>query len=828
MNHKTPLAKPSSRSVVTRACFSLLLPALGTIVQAQTPVAADASPQDEVIQLSPFSVVGEKGTGYRASNSISGTRSNTPIKDVPLNIQVFTQDFTSDINATSQLDLERYNASLVNGGSDVHSDNAIQQAYNAFLFRGFVQNWGLRDGVRTYDPIDTVGLARIEIVKGPAAALYGVTYAGGVMNNISKEVDYTRNFTSLSASVQDEGGYRGTIDTNYSGKFGPGSFGVRVNAAHATTKDFRAHSEGMVNYTQVNLSWKPYTGTLLSFITEQGYREKPNGLSYFTAPERVNNVDLPNGASIPLQITHPEIPWSWNWANGNVRTSEITLQRGTITQTISEDFSVTAYFAASHRLNVDSEGWDNSGGGGSAASWDVGPSWRPHATYLSGWLNPNTSTETIQLGYHHRDWENTNHAYGITALYKLEFAGVKNTFTVGANAWNEHFITHMSTLPTGTTSLINYPVKANIALPTPSTAPTDLFRDPAGGYGHENNSNDYVFGSWQASMIDNRLKLNAAINRTSIKLVNWGSGTTVTPSITETKKTSPMFGAMFDITKEISIFAVHSTSLFPTTDKNDFNVTLPATVGKSMEAGIKIDLLDGKVSGTVSYYQITQTGGSQRDPNAINNNKVAWDGMNAAQRLINFPGLTREQLTDRAGQLGDLIAGAESQSKGFEADLIIQPTRQYQILFSYAHNNVEVTDAINKSIIGQTTQGSIKDQLAMMHKYTFTDGAVKGLSLGLGLQYSGKAFQDYNGPVPTVGATGSARYNPSTLYVETFAGYKFKFGGYNQRVQLNIKNLTQQADFIGWKATGSATKIATDRYEVPTRMTFTLTYGLDF
>jgi iron complex outermembrane receptor protein len=283
-----------------------------------------------------------------------------------------------------------------------------------------------------------------------------------------------------------------------------------------------------------------------------------------------------------------------------------------------------------------------------------------------------------------------------------------------------------------------------------------------------------------------------------------------------------MFGAVYELTKELSVFAVRSTSLFPTTDKNDFNVTLPATVGKSLEAGFKVELFNGKISGTVSYYQITQTGGSQRDPSAINNNKVAWDGMTAAQRAITFAGLTRDQLTDRSGQLGDLVPGAESESTGLEADLVFQPLKEYQVLFSYAHNNVEVTKALNKSLLGQTTPGSIANQLAMMHKYTFTEGDIKGLSLGLGLQYAGKAFQDYNG------AAGAARYNPSTLYAEAFAGYKFKAGGYDQRLQLNVKNLTKQADFVGWQATGSATKIATARYEVPTKMSFTLTYGLDF
>jgi hypothetical protein len=47
-------------------------------------------------------------------------------------------------------------------------------------------------------------------------------------------------------------------------------------------------------------------------------------------------------------------------------------------------------------------------------------------------------------------------------------------------------------------------------------------------------------------------------------------------------------------------------------------------------------------------------------------------------------------------------------------------------------------------------------------------------------------------------------------------------------VQLNIKNLLETPDYVGWKATGSANKLATERYEIPTPIVFRLTFGLDF
>jgi iron complex outermembrane receptor protein len=182
-----PRRPESIRRQVALLAVSLLT---ATALNAQTAPAAATPAADETIQLSPFTVSTDKDSGYRASNSIAGTRTNTPIKDIPMNIQVFTKDLAEDLLITNQVDFEAYNASLMNGGADRFSDNPIQQTYQAFLFRGFRQNWGLRDGIREYDPIDTQNLARVEVIKGPAAALYGLAYPGGVMNNIKKAVDF--------------------------------------------------------------------------------------------------------------------------------------------------------------------------------------------------------------------------------------------------------------------------------------------------------------------------------------------------------------------------------------------------------------------------------------------------------------------------------------------------------------------------------------------------------------------------------------------------------------------------------------------------------------
>ena len=650
--------------------------------------------EEDVYELDPFTVSEEAVEGYISSNSLAGTRSNTPIKEIPINIQVFTDELAEDFLITNQVELERYNAAMVNGSADVHSSNVIQQAYNNFFFRGFQQNWGLRDGVRQYDPVDMAGFSRVEVVKGPAAALYGLAYPGGIMNSVTKTVNFDSNFVDLGLTIASEGEYRGQIDANFSSELGAGEFGVRYVGVNSETKDYRHNSNGSIQFSQVNLAWKPTDETKLEFLVEYGYRDKTSGLGTFeTAEVDSQGNGLGNGASIPIQISHPDIPWEWNWSTDNVRSLETSNMRFRVTHQFSPNFFVNAYWQYGDRDQIDSEGLNASGMGGSAASWDLG--WSSRGGVATGWLNPNTSEETIAMHWQHRDWQNQMWAYGATAVYEWNLPAMDNTFTVGANAWSEDFITFKGTIPEGSTSIVYLPVEANIDIPTPIGPPTDYFMDTAGAYETQDNSNDYYFASWQAKFLEGRLKTNLAVNRTNFKLVQWANGLAETPTnITEDSETSPLYGLVFDVTDEISLFAISSTSLFPTSLRDSFQRQLPPLVGKSFEVGAKLDMMDGKISGTISYYKITQEGGGVDDPDAFNLNQQIWDSLSAAERALRWPGLSREDLA------GDVIDGAETESKGFEADLVFQPTKNWQVLLSYAHNNIEISKHVNQALVG--------------------------------------------------------------------------------------------------------------------------------
>lgn len=59
---------------------------------SQTEEAAD----DDIFELSPFTVEGEQTDGYRATSTLAGTRIRTDLRDVGSAISVVTEEFLRD------------------------------------------------------------------------------------------------------------------------------------------------------------------------------------------------------------------------------------------------------------------------------------------------------------------------------------------------------------------------------------------------------------------------------------------------------------------------------------------------------------------------------------------------------------------------------------------------------------------------------------------------------------------------------------------------------------------------------------------------------------
>lgn len=127
--------------------------------------------------------------GYVARDSAAGSKTDTPILLTPRSVDVITRDQMDDRGVQNMVEAVRYTAGVTTGAFGY--DPRFDQIY----IRGFpvnIQGGDFRDGLLqgggsfAYFRTETYGLERVDIIKGPAAALYGQTTPGGLINRISK------------------------------------------------------------------------------------------------------------------------------------------------------------------------------------------------------------------------------------------------------------------------------------------------------------------------------------------------------------------------------------------------------------------------------------------------------------------------------------------------------------------------------------------------------------------------------------------------------------------------------------------------------------------
>src|SRR3954468_3246179 len=104
-----------------RTCGALfVLLALTARAQTNNP-AGSAAASDEVVRLSEFQVSTSADKGYRAGNSVSATRIDTPIKDLPFSITAFTQQVSAEIVARDLFDLVQYAPGVTSSGREFNA-----------------------------------------------------------------------------------------------------------------------------------------------------------------------------------------------------------------------------------------------------------------------------------------------------------------------------------------------------------------------------------------------------------------------------------------------------------------------------------------------------------------------------------------------------------------------------------------------------------------------------------------------------------------------------------------------------------------------------------
>lgn len=203
------------------------------LAQAETGVrndaAAEALPTIDVGAEQPRRNEATRGAGragdpksYVAPVAASGTKTDTPVMETPLNVQTITQQVLQDRQVTT-IDEALKNISGVTiqpsggtGGSSTSSGSG------SIVIRGFQTSSIFRNGFRNTTDLASIGIAsgfdlefanidRVEVMKGAPAILYGTTEPGGLVNYITKRPQETPYY-SVQQQIQSYAFYRTSID----------------------------------------------------------------------------------------------------------------------------------------------------------------------------------------------------------------------------------------------------------------------------------------------------------------------------------------------------------------------------------------------------------------------------------------------------------------------------------------------------------------------------------------------------------------------------------------------------------------------------------------
>ncbi|WP_416392009.1 TonB-dependent siderophore receptor [Alloalcanivorax xenomutans] len=159
---------------------------------------------------------GAASMGYMATHTGTASKTDAAIVEIPRSISVVTRQEMEDRGANSVMDAMRYSAGVSTElqGIDSRVDDIMIRGFDASSWSNNMYLDGLRlprGGQWTTAQVDAYGLERVEVLKGPAAVLYGQVAPGGLVNMVAKRPSFDhRNEVILSGGSFNQ--YEGAFD----------------------------------------------------------------------------------------------------------------------------------------------------------------------------------------------------------------------------------------------------------------------------------------------------------------------------------------------------------------------------------------------------------------------------------------------------------------------------------------------------------------------------------------------------------------------------------------------------------------------------------------
>ena len=615
--------------------------------QLAPPAASDPA-KDAAIELSVYRVSTTQDAGYLAK-SATPFKTKQQIVDIPQAITLITRDLIDDIGEFDLAKVLVYVGGVPKFGGELYQLRGSNATSTYPIVDGQIS--------RTVY-MDNLFIDSIEIIRGPAALLYPNSQLQGVINKTTRRPQ-AKSMASIKTSITGYGLYRVVGDTTGPiGKIGEGQLNYRLIGGLSRGDAYFTNTKEDRTMLHPSLQWDyEKTSVMLAYDWQKITRPsnptgvlQPNG-KMFTGGGRENSVLLPPGAS---------------------ETHEHRGVRGNVVHQYSRNWE--------SRLGLD---WNNMHRTGSivlplAVNWD---------------------TRTVNFFNRRNDLnlENASVSFDTNGTYELGGMKLQSTlgFTIAVQKAVNKLYTNTNFGGPGVTFNVR-PID-NPSVNTLPVLPFDSYVVPANPGSRVRSEYSNFYFQQNVEVIKDRLILVGGVSKFKEETTNITNITSTAASSIANSANLHRFGVVAQfLNKKVAIYAMKGNTQLPrspTLILQDGS-SAPGASGAGKEVGVKLSMFDGRLSTTLSAFNLETTG------------------------LAVFGGVLPD------GRSYNVLLG-KTRSKGVDGEITIGLSRQFELITNFYSGTV--TDQKDAPV-----DDSYKSTIGVIGKYSFRDGVAKGLSLGAG------------------------------------------------------------------------------------------------
>ena len=646
--------------------------------------------KDSSTQLQEVEILGRKAKTYKNDETFAATKTATKLKDVPQAVSYVTKEIFADQQAYRVNDIVK-NVSGVNQYS----------WYDDFSMRGFRSGETYINGLRViglFGPQPLLAnIERVEVLKGPASAMFGNSSPGGTMNRVTKK-PLTEDRKSINFTTGSFNTLRSSLD--FTGPMNKSkSLLYRLNIAYENSGSFRDLQENKTLLIAPSISFLPTDKTSINFdlVIQKFDGKLDRGQPIFGASSGTK-LDAPNNTPINFAIGATN---DYHISNVNYFTLSLNHR---FSDKISFNSSYMKYIneedlfehRTSNRFALDANGDEIP----TLMGMRISARQQKRVTdNISNYFVFNTETGQVKhkilLGF---DYAQQVRPIGGARIWTGSSDYLKTDGTVGS--FNPDNIADFQLDKDGN-PVPNIPhfdlVNPNYALAYPNDY---ILR--SSGY---DATKYYTTGYY----LQNQITINKLQVLLGLRFNNYydfeGYKTNEEEKIKQ-NKFIPRLGLVYSITDNINAYGTYTESFEPQRASNlapDVGGPFDPLEGQMVEFGLKGEFFNNRLAANLAVYSITQKNELVDDPNN----------------------------SDRLIQIG------ETSSKGLEMDVMGRINKNLSITANYAFNEAifESTPADSDFKEGDTRQNAPKHQGGIFAKYAITNGALNGISFNLGTNF---------------------------------------------------------------------------------------------